>query len=429
MHILFVAPPRDVSHALRTRNFAAIAAGRAWHPTGLPNITVYRPLKLFPNSIPPLRLLNEWLTRIQIRRANNRAGKSRPATNPSPNHQSFQSLQQPPAQSSSPAPNPVQSAGPVPVPPASPSSLPVEQPPAPSAFTAVDINTSAAKTPPPGILWINAQDAAHMAGRMGESKVIYDITDDWTKFSHFIDRPALLALTVHQDQYLCRNADHVIVCSQSLYNSRQPLARSIHLIPNGVDLGHYTAVTDSAAPLPPDASPGAWPRPVFGYTGSIHPDRVDVNLLMELARLLTSRGLPGSIVLLGPNMLPPADTQRLAATGRVLLPGPRPYADLPQYMRAFDVCITPHCMTAFVESLNPIKLWEYLAAGKPIVSTDVAGFRDFPDVVRIAANADDFLTQLQAALQEGGCHCARRRAIAADNSWQARVDQLIPLLG
>ncbi len=53
-------------------------------------------------------------------------------------------------------------------------------------------------------------------------------------------------------------------------------------------------------------------------------------------------------------------------------------------MRAFDVCLTPHLVTPFTESLNPIKLWEYLAAGKPIVATPVAGFREYPELVRLA---------------------------------------------
>jgi teichuronic acid biosynthesis glycosyltransferase TuaH len=74
-------------------------------------------------------------------------------------------------------------------------------------------------------------------------------------------------------------------------------------------------------------------------------------------------------------MLPKEDAESLQRTGRVHLTGAVPYAEVPEYMRAFDVCITPHRMTLFTESLNPIKLWEYLAAGKPIVSTDVAGFR------------------------------------------------------
>jgi teichuronic acid biosynthesis glycosyltransferase TuaH len=79
-------------------------------------------------------------------------------------------------------------------------------------------------------------------------------------------------------------------------------------------------------------------------------------------------------------------------------------------------------MTPFTESLNPIKLWEYLAAGQPIVSTDVAGFRDYPDFVRIGADPRAFLTACHAALQEDPSVGQQRRRSAEGHSWSERVD-------
>jgi len=93
-------------------------------------------------------------------------------------------------------------------------------------------------------------------------------------------------------------------------------------------------------------------------------------------------------------------------------------------MRAFDVCITPHRVTAFTESLNPIKLWEYMAAGKPIVSTDIAGFRDYPSLVRIARDADSFLDAVREALAEDPKTAALRQSQAAGHSWEQRLDAI-----
>ncbi len=276
------------------------------------------------------------------------------------------------------------------------------------------------------LLWLNPQDAVHMVGRMGESRVIYDITDDWTQFTHFTDRKALLDRTIAEDARLCRKADAVIVCSKSLYESRKALSRDIHLIPNGVDAAHYRGVLDDHGPLPEACR--NWPRPVFGYTGSIHADRVDVTLVEAMTVAMKAQNMPGTIVLIGPVMLPAHQRQRLEATGRVIFTGPMAYRDLPQYMRAFDVCIVPHCMTAFVESLNPIKLWEYLAAGKPIVSTDVAGFRDYPELVRTARTAEEFVAQCRAAIAEGTEKSERRRTEAAKHSWRSRVDEIAAVM-
>ena len=129
-------------------------------------------------------------------------------------------------------------------------------------------------------------------------------------------------------------------------------------------------------------------------------------------------------MLVGPSHLSAEATEHLKRRGNVFFTGPVPYREIPSYMQGFDVCITPHRMTPFTESLNPIKLWEYLAAGKPIVSTDVAGFRDYPQHVRIARDADGFVTALQEALLEDPQNSLARRADAAKHSWHSRVEEI-----
>jgi teichuronic acid biosynthesis glycosyltransferase TuaH len=262
------------------------------------------------------------------------------------------------------------------------------------------------------LLWLNPHSAVHLVGRMGERAALYDITDDWISLTQ---SARLTRLIETQDAELCRKADAVIVCSEKLYAMKQGLTSHLHLIPNGVDAEHYARVQNRDLPLPASAS--EWSRPVFGYTGTIHPDRVDVPLVEQLARSLSA----GSVVLIGPNHLRTEDQARLDTLPNVFLPGPVPYTQLPDYMRAFDVCITPHRVTPFTESLNPIKLWEYLAAGKPIVSTNVAGFRDYPQFVQIA-DADGFNEAVQNALHEDLASAEARRAEARFHSWSARLD-------
>ena len=269
------------------------------------------------------------------------------------------------------------------------------------------------------LLWLNPHSAVHMAGRMGERAVIYDITDDWISLTQ---KDWLRRLTAAQDADLCRRADAVIVCSQKLFDMKRGLARNLHLVPNGVDAAHYARVGDRSLPLPPPAT--RWPRPVYGYTGSIHPDRVDVALVEALAQKFPG----GTVALVGPNMLPPAERARLDALGNVPMTGPVPYAQIPDYMRAFDVCITPHRVSPFTESLNPIKLWEYLAGGKPIVSTDVAGFRGYPQFVRVAGDTSAFLEAAQEALSEGSTKQESRQAEARRHSWESRLDAVEDIL-
>jgi glycosyltransferase involved in cell wall biosynthesis len=265
------------------------------------------------------------------------------------------------------------------------------------------------------VLWLNPHYAVHLVGRLGEAAVLYDVTDDWTSLTQ---EKSLAKLVVEQDRRLCNLADAVVVCSSRLYSMKASMAKQLWLIPNGVDAEHYRKVLDGDAS--PPAVTSQWTSPVLGYTGTIHPDRVDVAFVAALAAEFSH----GTIVLVGPDMLNPPDRELLQRHPNVILTGPVPYAQIPSCMRAFDVCIVPHRMTAFTESLNPIKLWEYLAAGKPIVSTNIAGFRDYPELVRIAENVNAFADEVRAALKEGLELPQRRRAEARQNSWTSRVDMI-----
>ncbi len=348
--ILFVAPPRDYSHAIRKWKWDDIVTYTDWSPKGLPNVHVFRPVKLLPNSIAIGRTLNAFLVRRQIIKK-------------------IRELQLTPFN-----------------------------------------------------LWINDHSLSYLLKGLAEEATVYDITDDWVSF----EQPARLANRIAaQDAVLCENCSAVIVCSEHLQKIKLPLlseASRLHLIPNGVDADHYASVCDRSIPVPATAQ--KWPQPIYGYVGTIHADRVDLALIEAVANKLSC----GCIVLVGPNFLTEDATQRLRATGRVHFTGAVPYTDVPSYMRAFDVCITPHRVTPFTESLNPIKLWEYLAAGKPIVTTNVAGFRDFPEIVYIANDRESFLAALNRATKEQPEFEMRRKAEARRHSWTSRVDEIEKVL-
>ncbi len=345
--ILFVGLPRDVSNQIRRGKLKGTLATSTQSIAGYPQITVSRPIKFLPNTIPLFRRFNESLMRSHVRKASQSIG-----------------LQSP-------------------------------------------------------VLWLNPHSAVHMIGSQNESAVIYDITDDWTSLTQ---SQRVRELTIVQDAEMCKRADEVIVCSQRLFEMKQDKTDRLHLIPNGVDGAHYSRVQAKNLQVPDAAR--SWQHPVLGYTGTIHKDRVDIELVEAIARKMTN----GSIALVGPSHLTEPDAARLLATGRIHITGGVPYAQIPDYMRAFDVCITPHLVTNFTESLNPIKLWEYLAGGKPIISTPVAGFRDYPQHVRLATGVDSFLDEMQEALNESPDKPAARREEASKHSWDSRINDICDVL-
>ncbi|HZK79679.1 MAG TPA: hypothetical protein VFC46_01400, partial [Humisphaera sp.] len=154
---------------------------------------------------------------------------------------------------------------------------------------------------------------------------MYDITDDWISLNQ---PPEVTELVRRHDAELCRLADGVIVCSKLLFELKAPLVGDrtrLTLIANGVDSDHYQGVFDGSSPIAAEVS--QWEKPVLGYVGTIHPERLDVALVAEIARELQQRG-GGSVVLVGPNHLQPPDMARLSAPN-VHFTGAVPYSRVP----------------------------------------------------------------------------------------------------
>lgn len=259
------------------------------------------------------------------------------------------------------------------------------------------------------MLWVNDQQAWPLAKEQSWRKVLYDVTDDWTEgFGEGPTRERIEA----DDREMCRQADEVIVCSERLRELKIAMHSRVSLIPNGVDVAAYAKIDE--ANLEPATR--SWRAPVLGYTGSLHPERLNVRLLEELAQQWQ-----GTIALVGPNMLGGV-AGRLSALSNVQITGAVPYSELPGWMRAMDVMIVPHLVSRFTDSLNPLKLWEYLAAGRPIVSTPVAGFRDYPQHVRLADDVDSFLTSCLEALDEPADAAHRRQSEASEHGWDRRIE-------
>ena len=267
------------------------------------------------------------------------------------------------------------------------------------------------------ILWMNPYYAAHLPGHLGERLSVYDVGDDWTAFKQ--GTPAELGRVVADDLALTRTADATVVVSASLRDLKQNVARRLFLVPNGVHLDRYAPVARGEVAADPIARD--WPRPVLGYTGSLHGDRFDVDLLRRLATALPQ----ATVALVGPNMLGDEDKATLAALPNVRTPGPVPFARMPAVLAGFDVCIVPHVVSPFTNSLSPLKLYEYLAAGRPIVSVPVSGFADHPQVVRLGTG-DAFVEAVKDALREPADpnRAAAATKLSLENAWDSRLDDL-----
>ena len=184
------------------------------------------------------------------------------------------------------------------------------------------------------------------------------------------------------DAMALANADEVVVCSPALAATRGA-ARDVTLVANGVDGEHFRRPRPRPLDLPP--------APTAVYVGTLHDSRLDVELVIELARSLTE----WSVVLVGPDALPTATRRRLSSEPNIHTLGPRPYADVPAYLQHADIVIMPHLVTPFTDSLDPIKAYECLAVDTPTIATPVAGFRELRSYITVAAR-ESFVEAVRA---------------------------------
>ena len=248
------------------------------------------------------------------------------------------------------------------------------------------------------VLWLNDPGLAALVDTTGW-RTLYDITDDWLA----ADRPQReLDRLARGEAILLRRADAVVACSPELVRRKSADREgTIELIPNAVDVAAYRSPRPRPVDLPPAAAV---------YVGTLHTDRLDVELCARIASTINDRA---RLVLVGPNALLPADVERLREAG-VLVLGSRAHDDVIGYLQHADVLVVPHVVTPFTDSLDPIKLYEYAAVGRPVVSTPVAGFRDSSDPLVRVVPASDLPAAVQAAFSDD------------DRSLAARVQHPVP---
>jgi glycosyltransferase involved in cell wall biosynthesis len=242
--------------------------------------------------------------------------------------------------------------------------------------------------------------------------------DEHSAFPGFV-RPEVVRA---YDAELTRRADLVITSAQNLMTSRQHLNPYIHHVRHAADVAHFSQALDPDLPVPADIA--AIPRPRIGVVG-VHDERLDADALEALARTDAS----WQVVLVGPVQPGDVDESRLRALANVHLLGGKPVSALPGYLKALDVALIPYKLNELSRNIFPLKLYEYMAAGLPIVAAALPELAPFADTVALAREPADYPDLVRAALASDTPQARRdRSALAADDSWDKRVEEISALV-
>jgi UDP-galactopyranose mutase len=256
-------------------------------------------------------------------------------------------------------------------------------------------------------LWYYTPMAVPWTRRLPRSVVVYDCMDELSAFR--FAPPELLAL----EDELIGSADIVFTGGRSLFEAKQGRHVNTHLFPSSVDAAHF-----GRARLPqPDPGPtdqARIPRPRIGYFGVID-ERIDLELLAAVAAARPD----WQLVMLGP--LAKLDRADLPQAPNLHWLGPKRYEELPAYLAGWDVAMMPFAINEATRFISPTKTPEYLAGGRPVVSTPVADVVDpygQGGLVSIAGDATDFVRAIEAALQADPAPViARADERLASQSW------------
>jgi hypothetical protein len=239
-------------------------------------------------------------------------------------------------------------------------------------------------------------------------KVIFDCMDDHSGFSTNTSK------ALKTEQVLIEKADLVITSSNLLEKRVKVLNPNTIQVKNGTEFGHF------ANPIKNGNLDHLSDHPIIGYYGAIS-DWFDI----ELVAYCAAQRPNWNFVLIGATF--GADLQPVANLKNVHFLGEKPYKELPGYLAYFDVCTIPFKIIPLTLATNPVKFYEYLSSGKPVVSIELPELLAYKEDCYLARNADEFLAQLERAYNERKDDklIRSRITLASENSWDARVSAIM----
>ena len=272
------------------------------------------------------------------------------------------------------------------------------------------------------VLWVYHPGYGDSVMRIPHRLVVYDCVDEYTAFPEFRSAKAWIA---ERERKLCSVAGVVACTAPSLFDAKSKLAPArTHFVHNVGDAEHFAQALEPSTDVAADIA--NLPRPIIGFVGAVSDYKLNIDWLLHLSAARPNY----TIVLVGPTGVadPSTDVGKLKARRNVHLLGHRSYPQLPSYLKGFDVAVIPYRINDYTRAVFPIKFFEFLASGRPVVISPLPAVEQYWDAVRVAETPAAFVEACDAALAGDALEAKQRRIeLAHKNSWDARVMKLLDL--
>lgn len=269
------------------------------------------------------------------------------------------------------------------------------------------------------ILWIYDPDAGRLVGMLDEKLALYAVTDDHLSMAQRSNRVGAMRA---RERELIKACDLVITTADNLRESKMRDNQNTHYVPHGIDSTHFgKAMEPETQPMPELAG---IPSPMIGIVGQIN-QRIDIATMTAMA----TRHPEWMLIFIGPVVRERVDVSALERLPNVRFLGRKPAEELPRYLKSISVCLIPYIVDEHTRYMHPLKTLEYLAAGKPVVSTPLPALSIYGDMIRIAADTQSFIAAVEQALAtDSAAEQARRVAYAQGHSWENRLETISNLI-
>lgn len=269
------------------------------------------------------------------------------------------------------------------------------------------------------IAWFMNPYHIHYRGLIGEGFAVYNCYDDFAMLGSKVRIDHVRNL----ERQLVQKSDLVLSTARSLYDRHKQDNANTHYFSNAVEFELFDKANDPATQVAEQLF--YIPKPIIGFMGHLC-DWFDFSLLLELIIIRPQ----WSFVFVGEvaNNVH-KEVVKMKQHQNVIFLGWQKYETLPGILKGFDAAIMPYKMNALMQSVNPDKMYQLMAAGVPIVSTPIPEVLRFSDVISIARDATDFTQQLESCLyQRNSSRRERMISLASKESWDERVKMVLNLI-